>query len=222
MKSVLLAASIVSLTLAAAHVADAAEPLAPFDPVVDPAIFSWTGGYVGVQIGYGWAEVDRDSIAGFAYSFSADGGLAGVHVGYNHQWNRLVLGIEGDVEWAGGRGDDGGAGGTLDTVDLNWDASVRARVGIAFNRVLVYGTGGVALADVDQINPSGLPVRSSAMFTGWTAGAGAEFAFADNWTARLEYRYSDFGSERFIAAGLAPFTFDIDMHAVRLGVSYKF
>lgn len=198
----------------------AADALVDIPQDMSPS-FSWTGGYVGLQAGYGWSDVDRDT-GTFANSYDADGFVGGLHAGYNHQWGNFVLGVEGDIEYSDMSGDDGGAGGTIDQVEINWMGSLRARAGFAIDRALIYGTGGVAFADIDQNNVSGVPVSFSDTYVGWTAGAGVEYAFTDNFTGRLEYRYTDFGSETYTPAGLAAFTNDITNHAVRIGLSYKF
>jgi outer membrane immunogenic protein len=183
--------------------------------------FSWTGGYVGIQVGSGWANVDRTT-GTFGNSYGADGFLGGVHTGYNHQFGSLVLGIEGDIELSGLGGNDGGAGGTMDSVDMDWMGSIRARAGFALGRALIYGTAGVAFADVDQVNRLGIPVSFSDTYTGWTAGAGAEYAFTDSLTGRVEYRYTDFGSKDYAPGRVVAFRNDITMHGARIGLSYKF
>lgn len=217
MKKLLIA---IGLGFAALSPALAADAMVEIPQDLSPS-FSWTGGYVGIQAGYGWADVDR-STGAFDNSYEADGFLVGVHAGYNHQWGSLVLGIEGDIEYSGVSGNDGGVGGTTDAVDIGWMGSLRARAGFAVDRALIYGTGGVAFADIDQNNIFGVPASISKTYTGWTVGVGAEYAFTDNFTGRLEYRYTDFGSERYAPAVLVPFTNDITMHAVRVGLSYKF
>ncbi|MET3662514.1 outer membrane protein [Aquamicrobium ahrensii] len=221
MKKLFLAAALSALTFSAAQAADAVV----YEPVSEAPIaasFDWTGAYIGAHVGYGWADVDRLAITGIANSYDANGFLAGVHIGYNHQIDQFVVGIEGDIEWADLDGDDNGFGGTVDETDFNWTGSVRARLGYAFDRLLVYGTGGIAFASIDQNNIGGVPESIKKTYTGWTVGAGAEYAFTDNLTTRIEYRYSDFGTKYFAPAGLNSFENDITSHSVRLGISYRF
>jgi len=217
-KKILIAAG---MTCAALSPALAADPYIEIPQELAPA-YSWTGGYIGLQAGYGWGQVDRLTIAGFANSYDANGFLVGAHGGFNQQWGSFVLGIEGDIEWSDMNGDDAGVGGTLDVVDIEWMASVRARAGFAINRTLIYATGGVAFADITQSNIDGIPISFSETYTGWTAGAGLEYAFTDNFTGRVEYRYTDFGSQDYLPVGIDPFSDDITMHAVRIGMTYKF
>jgi len=211
------------VALASAATSAIAADAVIYEPTPAPlaAVYDWTGAYIGAQVGYGWADIDR-STGAFDNSYDANGLLAGVHLGYNHQIDQFVIGIEGDIDWADLDGDDAGAGGTIDATDFNWTGSIRARLGYAFDRLLVYGTGGIAFASIDQINAAGVPVSIRKTYTGWTVGAGAEYAFADNLSTRIEYRYADFGSEDFAPAGLVPFSNDITSHSVRIGVSYHF
>ncbi len=115
------------------------------------------------------------------------------------------MGIEGDAEWAnikGGSvifpntGDLGVAPDSYET-QANWEASVRGRLGYAFQNWLVYATGGVAWMNIKEIYNSpffGVSETFENTRTGWTAGGGIEYAFAPNWVGRIEYRFADFGT----------------------------
>jgi outer membrane immunogenic protein len=74
----------------------------------------------------------------------------------------------------------------------NWLGTLRARFGYAWDRVLVYGTAGGAGANIETAL-TGLPYQNGAEF-GWTLGAGLEWAFADNWTAKVGYLFVDLGN----------------------------
>ena len=204
--------------LAGAGVASAADAI---EPAMEYPAFSWTGGYIGLQGGYAWGDVDRDN-GSFQNSYDADGVLGGVHAGYNAQFGSFVLGVEGDFDFTGIDGNDDGVGGTTDAIDVDWMASVRGRAGYALDRLLIYGTAGVAFADIEQTNTGGVPASSSNVRTGWTVGGGVEYAFTDHLTSRIEYRYADFGSQDYAPAGLLPFKQDYKFHTVRAGLSYKF
>lgn len=221
MKQLLLAATILGVATAPVFAADAVvvDPVIPA-PVV--TLYDWSGAYVGVQLGYGWADIDRINTGGFANSFDADGFLGGIHVGANFQSGAWVYGLEGDIEYSGIDGDDAGVGGTVDTIDINWMGSLRGRVGYAWDRLLIYGTAGLAFADVEA-DAGGL-VSDSQTHIGWTVGAGAEYAFTDNWTTRLEYRYVDLGDQDYALAPPAVLdaNYDIKVHTVRVGLTYKF
>jgi outer membrane immunogenic protein len=150
-----------------------------------------------------------------------DGWLGGAHVGYNHQFDAIVVGLEADIEATNVKGDDGGGGGIVDEFEFEWMGSVRARLGYAFDRFLVYGTGGYAFMHGSSNNNLG--ESDSNTFHGWTVGAGGEYAITEVFSVRAEYRYTDFGSE-VVSQPIGGYGMDVDpdLHAVRLGVSYHF
>ena len=92
---------------------------------------------------------------------------------------RVVTGIEADIEWVDIDGDDDGDDdddpdlGDLG-FEVNWQGSIRGRVGYAFDRVLLYGTGGFALADIDTDGSGGDDDGGTEW--GWTLGAGVDYA----------------------------------------------
>ena len=189
-----------------------------------PAPFSWTGFYVGAYGGGGWGQHDR-STAGFNNAYNSSGGLIGGLAGYNWQLNSpAVVGIEGDIAWASIKGDDGGAGGTVDSSQYRWLGSVRGRVGYAFDNWLLFGTGGWAFANIRHTNDSGVGDSFDNTRSGWTVGGGVEYALTPNWTARLDYRYFDFGSysREAPANGIAPYSVSNKLQTVTVGLSYKF
>ena len=148
--------------------------------------------------------------------------------------NRFVIGAEADVTYNAVDGltaiDAGGGGvNTLLRSELKWSGAARLRAGYAFDRILPYIAAGVAAAkyEVTAISagaPGGEIPFHDESHIGWTVGAGIEHAFTDRWLARVEYRYSDFGSQDIsLAAGFATETHvDLRTHDVRAGLSYKF
>jgi outer membrane immunogenic protein len=232
MKRFLIAFAAVLLGSTSALAADAVAEAPVEMPVEQAPIFTWTGAYVGAQAGYGWGDSELSTnIAGVGASlpFDPDGFLGGVHAGYNYQFsNDIVLGVEADIDYSDLSGDGTLDIGGIDTgIDgsskLEWQGSVRARLGYAVDRWLPYVTGGVAFGkykhDIDF--PDGTSFNDDDTYTGWTAGAGVEYAFTDNWTGRLEYRYTDFGDQDFSNA-LGDYNVDLNTHAVKVGISYKF
>jgi outer membrane immunogenic protein len=220
----ILGASVAALVLATASSAFAADlpAVAPYQAVAPAGYYDWTGFYVGVQAGYAFADSNLGD--------DLDGFVGGVHAGYNYQINNWVLGVEGDIE-ASGVDASGNvtlpapAGLTAFSVDNKWLGSVRGRVGYAFDRVLVYATGGVAFGDFDvRATNGGVTSSDSNTHVGWTVGAGVEVAITNNVTARVEYRYTDLGDKNYtFAAPVNTVNYDAkDIHAVRVGVSYKF
>jgi outer membrane immunogenic protein len=234
MKQLLVSASVMALLGGAAMAADLPTYEAPA-PIYSPAplAYSWTGFYVGLQAGYGWGDVDGDASVDAdpdtgGYDYEIDGFIGGIHAGYNHQFNNFVVGVEGDVEYASldgsGGGDDPGFGSFYHETELDWLATLRLRAGFAIDRLLIYGTGGVAWAHIDQaFGEDGDPALDDGDRSrwGWTLGAGAEYAFANNWTARAEYRYYDLGDDDVSGVDYSDDN-DITLHTVRLGASYKF
>lgn len=198
------------LVLAAAAVAFAAGaqaadlPPAPAMPVkapiaYAPKLFDWTGIYVGGHVGGGFSESSwSDPITGIGNgTFDNFGFLGGAQVGANVQFNRLVLGLEGDFSWTSlkqSRRDS--IGETINTT-VPWTSTITGRVGAAFDRLLVYGKGGLALAQ-DQSSLTDLgghTATNSFMREGWTVGAGLEYALDDHWSAKIEYDYLGFGAQ---------------------------
>jgi outer membrane immunogenic protein len=197
---------------------------APPPPVAYVQPFSWTGLYVGAQVGYGWGTTDTKfgPLAGFnqTSSYDINGWVGGGHAGYNWQVQNLVFGIETDIEASSIGGSGRGSLGLPHNTDINWIGSTRGRLGIAYDRTLFYGTAGWAYGDVN-IN-RGI-ANFSDVRSGWTAGAGVEHAISDRMTMRLEYRYTDLGSSSFSNTPLnAIDNSDVTFHTVRAGVSFKF
>ncbi len=199
--------------------------------VAAPAAFEWTGFYAGAQLGYGWGHVDAhdSSISSgnsdWSDTWKSNGLLGGIHIGYNQAFNSVVLGAEADIEGSGMSGSvDSAFAGTIKT-KLDVQGSLRARLGYAMGPTLLYATGGLAIAhfktsyDEDPTTDS-----SSHTKAGWTLGAGVEYAFAPNWTTRVEYRYSDFGKFTDNPATDSSWLYPthVTTQTVRVGVSYKF
>lgn len=203
MKMKLIAAALLAGVSTAAFAADLPSRRAPEPAPVAyaPPVFSWTGPYIGLQAGYAW---DKTNV--YWGDYNRSGIVGGAHIGYNFQpMGPLVLGVEGDIE-----------GSSISNSGLR--ASVRGRAGVAFDRALIYATGGVAWAQTkfDYWVPPFVATYSN-FRTGWTVGGGIEYAIAPQWSVRAEYRYSDFGKT------FVPFTqVHHTEHAIRLGVSYHF
>ena len=193
-----------------------------------PAFHSWTGVYAGIQAGYGVGDASGTQNGGgtffpvVPYSIDPHGFIGGGHLGYNHQIGQWVFGLEGDLEAANVKGLTTQTAAGLPyffNTDAQMLASVRGRAGIALDAWLLYTTGGVAWANVDTPPLNAL----SSTRTGWTLGAGVEYALNPNWTTRLEYRYTDFGRERAPGAEAASFDDNaFSFHALRVGLTYRF
>jgi outer membrane immunogenic protein len=204
-------------------------PRAPatYVPVAAP-VYNWSGIYIGLNGGYGFGNSTwTDPTAGIATpSFDTKGWLAGGTVGGNYQfWGGAVLGLEGDWDWSNLNGTSSTPAPCLPggcETKADWLATVRGRAGWAFDRVLVYGTGGAAFAPVQ----AGFPVGGTGFQTntefGWTAGAGVEFAFAPNWTAKAEYLYVDLGNSTCTTDCFGNTSVKYTENVIRAGVNFKF
>jgi len=215
----------------------AAPPQAPavYVPTVAP-VYNWGGIYFGVNGGYGFGSSDWTiSPAGSPSStgtFSATGFQVGPTLGVNFQTDAFVFGIEGDFDGSWLDGKDSSCkyfvpatpttsnAATCETKNT-WLGTLRARAGYAADRVLFYATAGGAYGNIEG-NTLGTTFQSKSE-PGWTAGAGVEVAFADNWTARVEYLFVDLENASLAATPTgSTMTVKFDANLIRLGVDYKF
>jgi len=190
-------------------------------------LFTWTGFYAGGQIGYAWGRdtFDLPTVSAVTAS-SPNGVVGGAHAGYNYQVNQFILGLEGDIEGTGiSRSVVDPITGTAFGAHIPVEGSIRGRAGIAWDRALLYATGGAAFADVATSYTGGITPFSttSSGRVGWTLGGGVEYAVTNNWSVRGEYRYSDFRHQIVaVTPSAVPVDTHITEHAVRVGFSYKF
>jgi outer membrane immunogenic protein len=180
--------------------------------------FNWTGAYVGGQVGYGWSRTDTGTTRMYedadgldestyspipAFSYSGSGLIGGAEAGYNWQTGNVVLGIVGDVSGAKIRGshtDDSALFSVDSTID--WLSTARINVGVPMGKVLLFGTGGLAVggvtSELHDVYDSGSTIINSTASTtnvGWTLGAGVAAAVTPNWIVKAEYLYVDLGTE---------------------------
>jgi outer membrane immunogenic protein len=210
MKKILLS-SVALLGLATgALAADLPSRRAPAPIIAAVPLFTWTGFYVGVNAGYGWNTNDSITVGGVRFDLDDEGGfIGGGQVGYNYQIGSFVVGLEGDIQYADFGGSDRfdfDGDGVFDD-DFNrsdWFGTVRARAGVAFDRALVYATGGFAFAD-DA--------------TGWTVGGGLEYAFTNNLSAKVEGLYVSLDQDDNNFLGIDN---DAEFGVVRAGLNYRF
>ena len=242
MKRILMAAA---LTLAAGEQLMAADlPPAPAPPPRAPAtyvptiapVYNWTGIYIGGNIGYQWASQGTitDSFGvDYTVGRASNGSfLGGGQVGANYQINALVIGVEGDFEWAANHNNNGngvtipgtvpGFGGQVIQVTSNnrWLTTLTGRFGFAADRVLFYAKGGGAWVGNSNFTVTNattnfsVATSSGSSNTGWTAGAGVEWAFAENWSTKLEYNYVGLSNTTYTVPATAPFGLANDVFSV--------
>ena len=192
------------------------------EPYAAPAA-GWGGVYVGVNGAYGWGQSDWSGGATTGTSSPA-GALLGATLGFNAQYGAFVFGAEGDASANWMRNSNTTGTGFCSAsgcgIQTSWFGTARGRVGYAFDRALAYFTAGAAFGDVQMMTNAGTVTADK---TGWTAGAGLEYAFLGPWSAKFEYLYSDLGSATCgsgICGTNTAVTFKTNM--LRLGVNYRF
>jgi outer membrane immunogenic protein len=241
-KVLLSAVGLIAMATSAAAADLAARPYTKAPPMLVPAVYDWTGGYVGIEGGFGWGHSDQTD-PGIAAPpppppppppgdghYSVRGGLVGGTLGYNWQAGPWVFGLEGDYSWSDIKGHSDVCGPATATphpcgTKLESFGTFRGRVGYAAGatgNVLLYATGGLAVGDVhgwDNLTPA----SGSEFRAGWTVGAGIEGAFAPNWSAKLEYLYVDLGKAHlFDIVPTVPETVSFNTNIVRAGINYRF
>ncbi len=222
------------------------------------AVQTWTGFYAGVNGGYAWGKstvtgtvLDTkpilyscvntcpETLSGSA-SVDPSGGFGGGQVGYNYQRDWLVLGIEADIQGAGIDGSKnlslfGGDFTMHGKSELDWFGTIRGRLGYAFDKTLVYFTGGLAAGGVKDsltVTPYvyGVPesVSKSSTKVGFVLGGGVEQIINQSWSAKIEYQYIDLGGTTLSASAGCPLDYegqgvlksDHTYQTVRVGLNY--
>jgi outer membrane immunogenic protein len=208
-------------------------------PPVLAQVYNWTGFYVGVNGGYGTGQLDPLTLFSNRFdrsSFNINGGMFGGTVGAQIQQGYVVLGLEGDLDWANIKGNgisNPTIGGLIlpgQPITLNIASNVsavgtlRTRVGVAMNNWLFYGTGGAAFikSSANGTSIAGVACGTLGVFPncsasawrpGVAAGLGAEWGFAQNWSAKIEYLYI-----ASIGSGVST----DHLNTIRGGINYRF
>jgi outer membrane immunogenic protein len=224
-------------------------PLAP----PPPPIFTWTGFELGVQVGGGVGRTSVNIDGSFAPpfavgpssdSYSTTGPFGGIHLGFNYQLTQpIVVGVQVEGNFAAITGNVVAPPINFASTSIREVLSADARLGVAFDRLLIYAIGGFAYADIrNEIQLAGLPPGVIDFFAvnryGFDVGGGLEYNFYGNWTARAEYRYYDWGTRGFNSPGFGSvvnsalggaLAFAIPNHSSRetlqtgrIGLTYKF
>jgi outer membrane immunogenic protein len=208
---------------AAAYAADIPSKMPTKAPIIAPVpYYNWTGLYVGLNGGGGWGwSKDTDSTRGImTRDFPTSGALFGGTVGYNYQVGSAVLGLEGDLGWARINGSSGSVlNGVNYSTYLQWLSSVRGRVGYAFDRVLPYVTGGLAVGGVKNTITTPLSaLNGTTTGTGWTVGAGVEYGVTPSLSLKAEYLFADIPNSAPIPGNQV----DVKTNIVRGGLNWRF
>jgi len=229
--------------------------------------YKWTGVYIGGNIGgaFGHAApktrvaptgIGNVYFTGNDFELIEDAGknpfnpnslMSGAQIGYNHQYKRLIFGLETGFDYFNlDRAHSltreyqtaPGSFYTLQNhVTTNWLYTLQTRLGLSIGKALIYGTTGMALtrikyhhAFVDDFTPARETASTSRVRLGWVIGAGIEYGLTKNWTIKGEYLYINF---RKVSIGESALTtpvsrdqfshsLDLDTNVIRIGINYKF
>jgi outer membrane immunogenic protein len=247
LKKLLITAAVLALPVAASA-ADLPRKGPAYAPPPPPPPYSWTGFYVGVNAGYGLANVtidDQDcNISCSSQTLTPNGFTAGGTLGYNWQFGSTVLGIEGDWNWIDAKKDISSVDWpSAHHAEIKSFGTARARAGLALDRTLVYVTAGAGFLDRDvsaicapTSDCFGSGFSSSDTKVGLALGAGVEWAFYDRWSAKLEYLFIKTPTENQIpdvninaptfehcnGRDFCNFNVSNDLQVVRVGINYRF
>ncbi|MBR0691596.1 outer membrane protein [Bradyrhizobium lablabi] len=230
MKNYLLATTAVGAAVAAlGATAQAADLRSYYNPPAYTAqAYDWTGFYLGGHLGGVFAS--DNTFNGVPLSDSSARFMGGIQAGFDWQTApNWVIGIEGQYSWLSGHQLNAFfPGGLAYNNDQRAIASITGRFGYTWGPGLIYVKGGYAYSDNrETVTLGGTPIAfalSDDHTNGYTVGAGVEYMFAPNWSAKAEYQFYDFGDSRFVApAAIVPFgSFHNDEHTVKAGINYRF
>jgi outer membrane immunogenic protein len=210
---------------ASAFAADLPAPALIRSPAYPPAIYNWTGFYIGGNLGAGWSglsdtNTNFSDTLGSTFSAGTDAQfLGGGQVGVNYEFaNGIVIGAEAMFDWASNSQNaivtatdpTGTVAANIGTSNARWLTTVSGRLGYAWDRVLLYAKGGGAwvATNTQAISVAGTPASFSSISnttsSGYTAGFGVEWAFSGNWSVRAEYAYIGLPNQTFTVAPAAP------------------
>jgi outer membrane immunogenic protein len=204
-------------------------------------VFSWTGFYIGGNLGAAWTQGNASDSFGNSWSNSQQAVFTGGgQVGANYQFNWLVVGVEGDFDWLANNHNssnaiDIGTGHALQfSANNRWIATVAGRVGVAANNWLFYAKSGGGWVGVnnptvtDVTTGASISVSNSNSNSGWLAGGGIEWAFVPNWTAKIEYDFLSLNNRSLTVPGGFPISGDVvtinnrDVQTLTVGINYLF
>jgi outer membrane immunogenic protein len=233
---------VTSMTANAADVRAQPRQYAPPPPVYAPPPFNWTGFYIGANIGGAWANRDvRDPFLGVNFNNGNSNGafIGGGQLGYNWQFGYAVLGIEADFDGVSNNNNSGtifipSVGNIQVTSNNRWITTLAARFGVTNGPWLLYGKAGGGWVGSDDFTVTNLTTGASITGSnnsnsGWLVGAGIEWAFAPNWSAKVEYNFLGLDDRTIIApvgfisrAGDSFVDRNRDINIVKVGLNYRF
>lgn len=211
------------------------DPVPPMAVSLPEAPFTWSGRYIGVDLGFGRGKITQsentEGIPSDIFNIKqTEGGFGGVYMGFGRQARSLYFGLEGDVQYAAFKGKRALETGEVGEFTPTWLGSTRLRLGYGMNNlfgqdlghIMPYVTGGLAFggfkAKVTDGPAEWIGKRSDA---GYTIGGGVDYAISHNTVAKLEYQYMDFGKRTFSDESDYA-RLRLKAHTIRAGVAYKF
>jgi len=244
MRKLFITTAALSGLAATSMAANAADVTAAPPPAYAPQQFNWTGFYLGGNIGGAWARRDvTDSFFGVNFNPGTNDGvfIGGGQVGYNWQLGWAVLGIEADFDGAANNNNTGTVfiptlGSIQVTSNNRWITTLAARFGVMNGPWLFYGKVGGGWVGSDDFTVTNVTTGSTITLsnnnntnTGWLVGAGIEWAFAGNWSAKVEYNYLGLDDRTFTVPAASPFlageTFtqtNRNVQMLKVGINYRF
>lgn len=183
------------------------------------------GFYVGAYAGHGWGDADVLNLDdGDDGSSDIDAAVFGGLVGYNVQRGMMIVGLEAELGGYGGDVADGINFNDEVGANLNYTGALRGRIGVKHGRFVPFVAAGLAFGRAELFESDdlgGTDTIDSKLLVGWTAGVGTDIILSDNWSSRIEYLYSDYGSENFVFDG-DNHDGEFDTHVFRSGLTYRF
>jgi outer membrane immunogenic protein len=234
-----------TVAVTAADLPVKAPPKPPPAPIPMPAPFSWSGFYIGGNIGGEWSQRHvTDTLLGVTFDTGQNNAsfIGGGQAGANYQISNIVLGVEGTFDWTASNNNTmaGVVIPNVGTVRVNdrdhGIATVAARFGLAFDRLLAYGKAGGGWVGTNNFTVTNVTTGTTITGTnnntssgGWLVGAGLEWAFTDSLSAKVEYDFLGLGNRAFTVPASAVFlpgdTFNMTKHDVQMatvGLNYRF
>lgn len=215
MKKVLLAALLASVASSALAADLPSKKGPPPSPMVYAPAFSWTGFYVGANAGWGFADPSKSNLP------NASGGMIGGQAGYNYQIGQFVGGVEADLDYNSASHSHTTALGS-EKLSVGAMTTERARAGVALDRALLFVTGGYAGVDVRGSYNGAASGAQTVWRNGGVVGAGIEYAFTNNISAKAEYLYMPFSSASYFSGTPEAERSGLNMNVIRAGLNYKF
>src|ERR1700674_1998453 len=225
-RSVLVVAVLAFSTLTAAAADLAPRPYTKAPAIAVDSSYDWSGFYVGGHVGYLWGRTRLVDDGGRTEAGApTDGVVGGLLAGYNWQFSGpLVVGIEADIGWTNAHGIGSfQAVTTPNSYDIRWTSHAVGKGGYASGSWFFFATGGVSIADLNVFMPQQIPsMTCGGIYTGFSVGAGVEYALNRNLLVRLQYIYDDFGSKSYVMPDGGRYDVSLISQTLRGALSWKF